>query len=271
MESNAFAQLFELLSFGKIVQAALVLLVAWLLIHAMQWGLKQLAEHFPRYRMQFAQGYPALRVLIWSLAVGFVILGVIAPPDSVIFAVLGGIGLAVGLGAQDGIRNLLAGLMMIFNPPFRIGDMVRFGNYYGEVVRIDLSVTWLRTFDDNTVMVPNAELLKTAVANSNSGELFEMVEVPVDLPMDVPIAEVRALAEEAAVASPYVYLKKPVAVVVAPRHEYEFLLRLTIKAYVIDVRLERAVASDIAERFLLALYERGTLPPPVAAQASKPI
>lgn len=260
MEHDALAQLLALLSFGKLLSAALVLFGAWLLIHGMQFGLHWLAEHFPRYRLQFAQGYPALRVLVWSLATAFVILGVIAPPDSVMYAVLGSVGLAVGLGAQDGIRNLLAGLMMIFNPPFRIGDMVRFGNYYGEVVRIDLSVTWLRTFDDNTVMVPNAELLKTAVANSNSGELAEMVEVPVDLPLGVPLAEVRALAEEAALTSPYVYLKKPVAVIITPRHEYAFLVRLTIKAYVIDVRMERAMASDVAERFLIALDERGLLP-----------
>lgn len=38
------------------------------------------------------------------------------------------------LGAQDGIRNLLAVVMMILNPPFRICDLVRFGGYYGEVV-----------------------------------------------------------------------------------------------------------------------------------------
>lgn len=54
-------------------------------------------------------------------------------------------------------------------------------------------------------------------------------------------------------------------VIVAPRHEYDFLVRLTIKAYVIDVRLERALASDVAERFLGALGERGLLPRPMVA------
>ncbi|MBU0752612.1 MAG: mechanosensitive ion channel family protein [Gammaproteobacteria bacterium] len=260
MERDAIAQLIDLLSLGKLLQAAGILLAVWLLIHAMQLGLKQLARRFPRYRLQFAQGYPALRVLAWSLAVGYITLGIIAPPDSVIFAVLGSIGLAVGLGAQDGIRNLLAGLMMIFNPPFRIGDMVRFGGYYGEVTRIDLSVTWLRTFDDNAVMVPNSELLKNAVANSNNGELAEMVEIPVDLPLGVPVAQARMLAEEAARASPYTFLKKPVVVIVQPRHEYGFLVRLTIKAYVIDVRFERLMSGDIAERFLQALDGAGIMP-----------
>ncbi len=270
MERDAIAQLIGLISISKILHAAAVLLLTWLLVHALRLGFKRLATRFPRYRLQIAQGYPALRVVAWTLAIAYVTLGVIHPPESVIFAALGAVGLAVGLGAQDGIRNLLAGVMMIFNPPFRIGDMVRFGNYYGEVTGIDLSVTWLRTFDDNTVMVPNAELLRNAVANANSGELAELVEIPIDLPMGTPIAQARAVAAEAARSSPYTYLKKPIAVIVAPRYDHGFLVRLTLKAYVIDVRLERAMASDIAERLLDALLERGivSLPLPVSTRAA---
>ncbi|MBX3648861.1 MAG: mechanosensitive ion channel [Rhodocyclaceae bacterium] len=189
------------------------------------------------------------------------------PPAGAGSAALGAVGLAVGLGAQDGIRNLLAGVMMIFNPPFRIGDMVRFGGYYGEVVGMDLSVTWLRTFDDSRVMVPNAELLRNAVANANCGELAELVEIPIDLPLGVALAEARALAEEAARASPYTFLKKPVVVTIAPRYEYGFVVRMTIKAYVIDVRLERVMASDIAERALQALFERSIVTPALMAGA----
>lgn len=75
--------------------------------------------------------------------------------------------------------------------------------------------TWLRTFDDNAVMIPNAEFLKGAVANSNSGALDEMVVIPVDLPLPCNVAEARAIAADAARASPYCYLKKPVAVAVS--------------------------------------------------------
>lgn len=267
MERDVIAQLIGLISIPKILHAAAVLLLAWLFIHALQVGMAQLASRFPRYRLQIAQGYPVLRILAWALAVAYVTLGIIHPPESVIFAALGAVGLAVGLGAQDGIRNLLAGVMMIFNPPFRIGDMVRFGGYYGEVVGMDLSVTWLRTFDDSRVMVPNAELLRNAVANANFGELAELVEIPIDLPLGVALAEARALAEEAARASPYTFLKKPVVVTIAPRYEYGFVVRMTIKAYVIDVRLERVMASDIAERALQALFERGIVTPALMAGA----
>ena len=84
-----------------------------------------------------------------------------------------------------------------------------------------------------------------------------MVVVTLDLPWPRPITE-KAVAAEAAPHRPA--LKKPVAVMVSQRHEYgRFVLQLTIKAYVVDVRLERVMANDIAERTLEALEAQQTL------------
>jgi small-conductance mechanosensitive channel len=256
MQEDTIAQLVELLSLSRLLEAALVLAFAWLALRIVHLGLQQLIQRFPRYRLQMGQIFPVIRIFAWFLAIAFIIFGIIRPPQTIVFAVLGSLGLAIGLAAQGGVRNLLAGVMMIFNPPFRVGDMVHFGGHYGEVIRLDLSVTWLRTLDDNVVMVPNAAVLDNAVANANSGELSEMVVVNIDLPRAVPIQELRALATEAALASPYTFLKKPVSVTVESRYELGFLLRLVIKAYVVDIRLERLLSSDITERFIEAMQAR---------------
>ena len=253
MQEDTIAQLTELLSVSRLLQVAMVLLFTWLLLRIFHFGLQHLMQRFPRYRLQMGQVYPVIRIVTWSLSILYIVFGIIQPPQAIVFAVLGSVGLAVGLAAQGGVRNLLAGVMMIFNPPFRVGDMVKFGGYYGEVIRLDLSVTMLRTQDDNVVMVPNSVVLENAVANSNSGELSEMVVVNIDLPQTTPVQQARTLAMEAAISSPYTYLKKPVSVVVESRYDYDFLLRLVIKAYVIDVRLERMLASDITERYLEAM------------------
>lgn len=260
MEQQTLAALLDLLSLQHLLEAALLIGGATLLVHGLRLLLDRLALAYPRYRLQLAQGYPAMRLLIWVATLAVLVLGVINPPDRIIFALLGSAGLAVGLAAQDGIRNLLAGVIMIFNPPFRIGDMIAFNGHYGEVVRLDLTATWLQTFDDNTVMIPNAELLRVGVANSNSGELTEMVVMTVDLPWQTPLRLARRLASEAARASPYTYLKKPVGVTISERHETgSFVIRLTVKAYVVDVRLERRMASDITERLIEALQAEGVM------------
>jgi small conductance mechanosensitive channel len=257
MQQDTLAQLVELFSISRLLQIALVVTVAWLMLRILHLGLQQLIQRFPRYRLQMGQIFPVIRIVIWFLVIAYIVFGVIKPPQTIVFAVLGSLGLAVGLAAQGGVRNLLAGVMMIFNPPFRVGDMVHFGGHYGEVIRLDLSVTWLRTLDDNVIMVPNSAVLENAVANANSGELSEMVVVNIDLPRAIPIPEARALAAEAAVASPYAYLKKPASVTVEARYDFGFLLRLVIKAYVVDVRLERLLSSDITERVVEVLQHRG--------------
>lgn len=253
MEQGVLPQLIELFSTEHLLQATIAIVLAWLLLHVIRFSLSKLAAQFPRYRLQIGQIFPVVRILMWSVVTAYIVFGVLNPPEEVMFAVLGAIGLAVGLGAQDGIRNMLAGVMMIFNPPYRIGDMIEMAGHYGEVIRIDLSVTWLRTFDDNTIMIPNSEILKQAVVNSNSGELAEMVVVQIDLPATAQVSEIKVLALDAARCSPYVYLKKPVTVIVEPRYDFQHLLRFSIKAYVLDVRLERKMASDITERFYEAL------------------
>ncbi len=259
MQEGLLKELVALLSLGHVLAAAIAVLIGWLLLVAVKFSLARLVEHFPRYRLQIGQSFPVARILIWAGVIAYIVFGIINPPQEVMFAVLGAVGLAVGLAAQDGIRNLLAGVMMIFNPPFRVGDMVRWGEHYGEVTRIDLSVTWLHTFTDDVIMVPNAGILTQAIVNSNSGELAEMIAVDVDLPVQVPVRRVKELALEAARCSPYSYLKKPIFVLVEPRFDYRPLLRFTIKAYVLDVRLERRLASDIIERLFEALGEEGLL------------
>ncbi len=257
MQEDVIVELVELFSISRLLQVALVVFIAWLLLRILHAGLQQLIKRFPRYRLQMGQVYPVIRIFMWFLVIAYIIFGLIKPPQTIVFAVLGSLGLAIGLAAQGGVRNLLAGVMMIFNPPFRVGDMVHFGGHYGEVIRLDLSVTWLRTLDDNVIMVPNSAVLENAVANANSGELSEMVVINIDLPRTIPIQEVRSLAMEAAVASPYTYLKKPVSVIMESRYDFGFLLRLVIKVYVVDVRLERRLSSDVTERFIEALHEQG--------------
>lgn len=265
METSTLEELVELLSLANLAQSLLALTLAWVLLLGVRASLGYLTERFPRYRLQLGQSFPFIRLLVWTAVAGYIVFAILGPPQSVLFATLGSIGLAVGLAAQDGMRNLLAGLMIMANTPFRVGDMVEFGGHYGEVVRLDLSVTWLRTFDDSLVMVPNSEILRQPVINANAGELSEMVVVSLDLPQDLPLREVRASALDLTRCCPYCLLSKPVRLVFETRHDYRPLVRLSVKAYVLDVRYERAMASDVTERLLEGFGARGWLaqvPPP---------
>jgi len=258
-EMQFLKDLVELISPQRLLESALVVLLAWAMVRLLKMLLAHLEKRFNLYRLYFSRLFPVLRLAIWLFAFSVIVFSILRPPQNAIFALFASLGLAVGLAAQDALKNWLAGLFMLFNRPYQIGDMVHAAGYYGEVIGIDMSVTRLRTFEDNVVVLPNGEMLKQAVANANNGALTEMVVVEFDLPATVDVTLVREIAWEAAVASPYSYLKKPIAIVVEDRFERTFLTRFRVKVYVVDVRLEPLLASDIIERIKREVVRRGML------------
>ena len=82
------------------------------------------------------------------------------------FAILGGaLALAVGFASRDLLSNFIAGVFIIQDEPFVIGDWIEWDGNSGIVREIQLRVTKVDTFDDELVTVPNAHLANTAVTN----------------------------------------------------------------------------------------------------------
>ena len=232
-----------------------MLLLGYLLA-GIRWSIDTLVNYNPKYRIQLSQIYPVVRIILWVITIIYIVIGIIQPPQAVIYASLGSMGLALGLASQDAIRNLVAGVMMAISPRFKIGDMVQIGEHYGEVTSLDLSTTKLHTFDDNLITVPNGDILRMPISNANSGELNELVPVNLHFPVSIPIAKLKSIALNAAKCSHYVYLKKPITATVFPVFDKDFYYDLTVKAYVLDVRFERAMATDISERIIEALHDK---------------
>ncbi|MDO6639692.1 mechanosensitive ion channel [Shewanella sp. 5_MG-2023] len=250
---KALQAIVDIISFDKLFTFALVCFFAWLILVLSQFALKQLTQQLPKYRLLWSRLYPFIRLIIWASVIVYTIVVIINPHENLILAVIGSIGIVLGLATQEPAKNMIAGLIIMVNPPYRVGDMVTLSGHYGEVIKLDWSVTWLRTFDDNTVMVPNAEAIKSAVSNANSGALDEMVVVGFCLPIEVDHQKAMQLAKEATQCSPYTFLNKPIIVNIASHYDYgQHLIMLTVKAYVMDIRLERKFSSDINLRVLNA-------------------
>jgi len=84
------------------------------------------------------------------------------------FATLAGaLALAVGFAAKDLIANFVAGVFIIRDDPFDVGDWIEWGGNEGVVREIELRVTKLDTFDNQLVTVPNSELVNAAVVNND--------------------------------------------------------------------------------------------------------
>jgi potassium-dependent mechanosensitive channel len=86
------------------------------------------------------------------------------------FAFLGGaLAIGIGFGAQNIIRNVISGIIILFERKIRVGDIVTLGATSGRVMAVDLRATTVRDFDGIESIVPNSTLLETRVGNWSQG------------------------------------------------------------------------------------------------------
>ena len=250
----------DLISFGKIIGSLFVLLVGFFLLKLITKILQIFAEKSARSRISYKGTIPVVRLIGWSTIIYIIIGMIIKPPFETIIAVSASLGIAIGLAAQDLVKNVIGGIMIIFDRPFQVGDKIQVGDNYGEVLTIGLRSTRIVTGDDSVVSIPNADIMSQSVSNSNSGAPNCQVVAEVYLPIDIDTVAVRDIALEVAKVSKYVFLDKPVSVLffneVKEKRSY---MKMRLKAYVLDIRYEFTFKSEMTELIIRELLDKGVL------------
>lgn len=201
---------------------------------------------------------PIIRVIAWTLAIYIAIAGIIQPPYATVITVMASVGIAVGLASQDVLKNLFGGIMLILDRPFQVGDKIQFAEHYGEVLQIGLRSSRIVTPGDSVVSIPNGELIRTAVSNANSGALDCMVITNIYVPAECPVDEVKAIAYKAVISSRFIYLRKPISIMMENEmHQRRFVLKVKVKAYVLDIRYEFPFQTDVTDLILTELKRKG--------------
>ncbi|WP_317191626.1 mechanosensitive ion channel family protein [Fulvivirga sediminis] len=252
----------EIVSVGKVFWAVVFLIVGYFVTRFLGSVLERMAEKSANYRITIKGLIPVIKISTWIIVLLVIIVGIFHPPVDGLIAATASIGIAVGFAAQDILKNIFGGVMILFDRPFQVGDKIEIGEYYGEVLEIGLRSTRIVTPDDSLVSVPNGELMNKSVSNSNSGEANCQVVAEIYLPITVNTDEVRKIAMEAAQTSKFVFLNKPVSVLffneVKERRSY---LKMRLKAYVADIRHEFAFKSDMTEIVMRELLSQKVISP----------
>lgn len=264
-ETAATRDIFQYFTFARIVSVIAILFVTWLFIRYATRLLDVLSRRGPRIRFLAKGAEPILRITLWFAAM-LVCFHLLAPTRQTFLAAIGSAAIAVGLGAQDLIKNLIGGLVILGDRPYQLGDLVQIGNAFGEIDHIGLRSTKLTTFGDTRVTIPNADILNNQVFDSNSGVPHCQVETFLYLPMDADPDKALRIGSEAAYTCPYLYSAKPVTVLIEDKFEQRPYLQLLIRAYVYDHRHLRRMQSDITARAKREFIRSGMLAnwPPLA-------
>ncbi|MFC3210462.1 mechanosensitive ion channel family protein [Planomicrobium okeanokoites] len=132
-------------------------------------------------------------VMFLALALSFTTVGLDLTALGVVFSVLG---IGIGFGVRNIAANFVSGIIILFERPMEVGEMVEIDKKIGKITRIKLRSTVVETLKDGTMVVPNQYFIEQIVKNRSSAELFARVEVSVAYGSDT--AKVEKLILEAA-------------------------------------------------------------------------
>jgi len=101
-------------------------------------------------------------IMVLTILVGLSIIGINLSSLAVLFGVLG---IGLGFGLQNTVANFMAGLIIIFERPIKEGDRILVNNMEGDVVHIRLRSTIINTLTNETIIVPNNQLVGNSIHN----------------------------------------------------------------------------------------------------------
>ncbi len=107
--------------------------------------------------------------------------------------IFGALGVGVGFGLQNLVNNFVSGLILVFERPIQVGDLVEFGTRMGHVVSIGIRASIVRLFDGAEVIVPNGDLVSAQVINYNLSDRTRRIEIKLRVPFESDLDETMEL------------------------------------------------------------------------------
>ena len=258
LDPSYLSALAEFFNHEKIIVLAISVGILFLLVRLLKSFSNQLCHKLPSKRILISQFTTALTFLLHLLGGFYIFYGILKPPQELMIAILGSATFAVGFALKDLVSSLISGITIILDPPFQVGDRVKFQDLYGEVKHVGLRAVRIQTQDQRQVTIPNALFINEAVVCANQGRLNLNVTTIFNVPLSTDIKKVKDVLYEVVVTSKYVYLQEPVVINITRSWNADLLtLEVVVNAHTIDARYENAFQTDIYSRGISALHEHG--------------
>jgi small-conductance mechanosensitive channel len=239
----------------NIVAFLLTLILGYLVAAALRAILGQ--EILPRLRL--GRGLPNAIATITHYIL-LVMIFVLALAGSGVelskFTILtGALGVGLGFGLQNVVNNFVSGLVLLFERPVRVGDLLEIGLVSGEVTKIGVRSSTLHTFDGSDLIVPNADLISQQVVNWTFSGTRRQIILPIPVAYGNDPGKVRDLLRNVTASHPEV-MKNP-----APLSLFlgfgDSALNFEIRFWAPHPQVVLALKSEVALSIAAALNEAG--------------
>ncbi|MBM3569620.1 MAG: mechanosensitive ion channel, partial [Alphaproteobacteria bacterium] len=169
--------------------------------------------------------------------------------------IAGALSVGIGFGMQNLFNNFASGLILLIERPIKVGDWVQVGDKEGWVRRIDVRSTEIETPERSAVIVPNSDILQTAVVNWTHKDRKGRINVRVAVAADAEMAAVERVLKSC-VAGDGRFTADPAPQVLLVEIG-EDTLEYELRAWLENVDTQEAATSDLRKAVIRALSEAG--------------
>jgi len=230
----------------KVLQALVILVVAYIIIKVVDWLVIWLSEKVAKERrLQVKQFQPFIRTLVITTTIITLMDLFLRLSQENVIAVTGTVAVALGFAFKDYVSSVIAGIIGLFEAPYRVGDRIEIDDEYGEVISYGLRGIRLQTPSDNVVTVPHNHIWTNSVSNANMGELEAQVITEFYLAHEADAEGVKRILYRIAHTSKFTHLGLPIVVVMEDQ-SWGSLYKL--KCYPLDARDEFVYKTDLTVR-----------------------
>jgi small-conductance mechanosensitive channel len=243
----------------KVIWAIASIIIAYASMSAVQSMTNWVAERVPRrFRLLIKQSLPFWKGLILIITLSYLVSLFLNLSEANLLALTGTVAVALGFAFKDYVSSIIAGVVALFEAPYRVGDRIQIEDHYGEVVGYGLRGIELQTPDDNAVTIPHNKTWTEAVSNANNGALEAQVATNFYFDHRVDVEQVIRILYQAAYSSRYTQLRLPIVVVMK---EEVWGTQFKLRSYPMDARDEFVYQTDLIRRAKQA-FARHQLPYP---------
>ncbi len=262
------SQIASLIRWSGVFFSLIVVAATWLLLKFINSMVESVGGQFAQYRMLLQKLQSFMQFFIYMSAGILVFMMSFRINDQILALIGGTLAVSVGFALKDLAASFIAGMTVMVDRPFQVGDRVTFEGNYGDIIAIGLRSVRMRTLNDDIITIPNNKFLNEVTVSGNYGALDMQVVIPFYVGLDEDITLARDLIQEAASSSRYIHLPKPVTVLVKQTITDNYLaIQLTCKAYVVDTAYEKLFETDITLRVMKEFKKHNIRPPKIAVNA----
>jgi small-conductance mechanosensitive channel len=182
-----------------------------------------------------------IRLTIWTLGFCIAVAAAGIPLDK-LSLMIGALGVGIGFGLQNIVNNLVSGVILAFERPIQVGDLIEVGGKTGVVKEIGVRSSKINNNEGADIIVPNGDLLSQHLINWTMQDRNKQIEFLIDVPYDSDIKKVSLLIQETLANNDKILKSQPPAVVL---HQFgDLAIKLKVLFWVQDLTEAGAIRSN---------------------------